>query len=292
MAGDGACPVKYAEQVKNAKTGNTSSYGARLRDAFQQLEGEATTEGLWLVSTMVPPRGTAPERLRVMAARVGRVGDAANSEEPPGLGLRQSSGAFPLATRLQKRQRTAAVQNARALPPTGTVQVADQLVRFLRPGLVEEYRVSADGVRQDFVIENRPEGSGELRVTLAVDGAQVEPVVRGVQLVLENSGRRMLRHSLPLTGLTNGQTVYWSVQAVDTAFAGDSHFDGAPVCNRLWTLDRPGRCVLERQASRLQVGAPIRQNEIALKLYSPGASNNLKQHKSLKFKEAALRFIE
>ena len=30
----------------------------------------------------------------------------------------------------------------------------------------------------------------------------------------------MLRHSLLLTGLTNGQTVYWSVQAVDTAFAG------------------------------------------------------------------------
>src|SRR6266576_2126409 len=26
--------------------------------------------------------------------------------------------------------------------------------------------------------------------------------------------------SLPLTGLTNGQTVYWSVQAVDTSFAG------------------------------------------------------------------------
>ena len=29
-----------------------------------------------------------------------------------------------------------------------------------------------------------------------------------------------LRHSLPLTGLTNGETVYWSVQAVDTSFAG------------------------------------------------------------------------
>ena len=24
----------------------------------------------------------------------------------------------------------------------------------------------------------------------------------------------------PLTGLTNGQTIYWSVQAIDTAFAG------------------------------------------------------------------------
>jgi len=33
-------------------------------------------------------------------------------------------------------------------------------------------------------------------------------------------GNAMLRHSLPLTGLTNGQPVYWSVQAVDTAFAG------------------------------------------------------------------------
>jgi hypothetical protein len=33
-------------------------------------------------------------------------------------------------------------------------------------------------------------------------------------------GNAYLRHTLPLTGLTNGQTVYWSVQAVDTAFAG------------------------------------------------------------------------
>ncbi len=33
-------------------------------------------------------------------------------------------------------------------------------------------------------------------------------------------GNASLRHSLPLTGLTNGQTVYWSVQAVDTSFAG------------------------------------------------------------------------
>ena len=33
-------------------------------------------------------------------------------------------------------------------------------------------------------------------------------------------GNAMLRHTLPLTGLTNGQIVYWSVQAVDTAFAG------------------------------------------------------------------------
>jgi len=33
-------------------------------------------------------------------------------------------------------------------------------------------------------------------------------------------GNATLRQSLPLTRLTNGQTVYWSVQAVDSAFAG------------------------------------------------------------------------
>jgi hypothetical protein len=33
-------------------------------------------------------------------------------------------------------------------------------------------------------------------------------------------GNAYLRHSLPLAGVTIGQTVYWSVQAVDTSFAG------------------------------------------------------------------------
>ena len=33
-------------------------------------------------------------------------------------------------------------------------------------------------------------------------------------------GNALLHHSLPLIDVTNGQTVYWSVQAVDTAFAG------------------------------------------------------------------------
>jgi hypothetical protein len=33
-------------------------------------------------------------------------------------------------------------------------------------------------------------------------------------------GNAQMRHFLPLAGVTNGQTVYWSVQAVDTSFAG------------------------------------------------------------------------
>ena len=47
-----------------------------------------------------------------------------------------------------------------------------QTVRFTRPGLVEEYSVSMDGVRQDFVVLERPSGAGELAVRLAVSGGQ------------------------------------------------------------------------------------------------------------------------
>ncbi|MFT5131083.1 MAG: hypothetical protein ACI8W8_004718, partial [Rhodothermales bacterium] len=39
----------------------------------------------------------------------------------------------------------------RELPKTGALDIQDGLARFLRPGLVEEYSVSMDGVRQDFV---------------------------------------------------------------------------------------------------------------------------------------------
>src|SRR5437764_10035323 len=47
--------------------------GARLRCAFQKLEGEATHEGLWLTSTVILPSGTVRERFRIVAADVRRL---------------------------------------------------------------------------------------------------------------------------------------------------------------------------------------------------------------------------
>src|SRR5262249_40011615 len=75
------------------------------------------------------------------------------------------------------------------LPNSGTVAVAGSIARFLRPGLIEEYSVSMDGVRQDFIIERRPEGEGDLRLDLTVTGAKTEPMVNGVRLVLASSRR-------------------------------------------------------------------------------------------------------
>jgi hypothetical protein len=77
--------------------------------------------------------------------------------------------------------------------------VDGQTVRFTRAGLVEEYSVSMDGVRQDFVVTEKPAGHGPLEVRLAVSGARVEPAPYGAQLVLEQWGRRIAYSRLHAT---------------------------------------------------------------------------------------------
>ena len=94
--------------------------GARLRCVFQRLEGEATPEGLWLTSSTT----TTTDRFRVMVTEIGRVAPC-----PPALlGNRcdqetanDAHGGMRPATRLQAN---------------GSVQVAEKLVRFIRPGVI------------------------------------------------------------------------------------------------------------------------------------------------------------
>src|ERR1019366_10709037 len=116
--------------------------GARLHCVFQRLDGEATSEGLWLTSTAT---NAVKDRFRVTAAAVGRSVNADAShplasfrpmsfEGTPGFGVGQAAGAFDVSTASPKRQGTAAVQDAIALAGTGTVQIVEKVVRFLRPG--------------------------------------------------------------------------------------------------------------------------------------------------------------
>jgi hypothetical protein len=140
--------------------------GARLRCIFQRLEGEATREGLWLTSTAT---NAVTDRFRLVATETGRVTPAGSASR---------------------------------LLTSGSVSVEGECVRFIRSGLVEEYTVSMDGVRQDFVVLERPAGAGELVVRLAVSGAGMEPAAFGAQLVLENSGRRIAYSRLRVTDAT------------------------------------------------------------------------------------------
>src|SRR5205085_7790002 len=108
--------------------------GARLRCAFQKLEGEATPEGLWLTSTVT---NGASDRFRVVAADVRRL----------------------TSTRKLKAETVNEFQSLLTwagtghggLPPTGDISLEGQTARFTRPGLTEEYTVSMDGVRQDLI---------------------------------------------------------------------------------------------------------------------------------------------
>ena len=135
--------------------------GAALRCVFQKLEGQVTSEGLRLSSTAEQVAGTP---FRVLAQSVGRA-DA-------GMCL---------------------------LENTGKVETAANLARFVRPGLVEEYSASADGVRQDFIVTERPEGKGTLRIDLGIEGAAAEKAAEGARLVLADSGRKLAYHRLKVT---------------------------------------------------------------------------------------------
>jgi hypothetical protein len=92
--------------------------GAELHTGFQKLSGTVTALGLQLTST-----DTAGGSLRLTASALGRVGDRMQ----------------PLTT-------------------TGIVSTTETLVTFTRPDLTEEYSVSVDGVRQDFIIAEAPLG--------------------------------------------------------------------------------------------------------------------------------------
>ena len=201
--------------------------GARLRCVFQRLEGEATPEGLWLTSTVerteespgcttsspspAPAVAGAPspigweragvrglcsvsnrlgsmpaDRFRVVATAVGRAGSPL-----PAVGCdRPEDGAHGVP------------RPPISLPTSGTVTLAEKMVRFSRPGLVEEYTVSADGVRQDFLVATPPPDAGDLRVTLAASGARVEATPFGARLVLEGSGRKIAYSRLRVTDAT------------------------------------------------------------------------------------------
>ncbi|WP_176763939.1 Ig-like domain-containing protein [Aquimonas voraii] len=80
--------------------------------------------------------------------------------------------------------------------------VHGEIVQVRRPGVIEEFRADADGIRQDFVVPERPSGDGELVVEVAAEGAQISAVAQAdgqavkVQMA---DGRRLHYHQLHVT---------------------------------------------------------------------------------------------
>ncbi|MES2922756.1 MAG: choice-of-anchor D domain-containing protein [Verrucomicrobiota bacterium] len=133
-----------------------SPEGACLHTDFQKLAGRITREGLWLESTAKGGGG-----LRLTARAIGRI-DCFRHD----------------------------------LPKTGSVTVGEKTVTFSRPGLTEEYSVSVDGLRQDFIVTERPAGMGLLRVELALSGARAETAADGAKMTFDDSGRELIYNRL------------------------------------------------------------------------------------------------
>src|SRR6185295_8750776 len=95
--------------------------------------------------------------------------------------------------------------------PTGLAMTANSNAVMLSWNSATDGQTPASGLTYNVRAGTAPGGNDLLSAHVnATNGFRRVPAL----------GNAMLRHSLPLTGLTNGETVYWSVQAVDTSFAG------------------------------------------------------------------------
>jgi hypothetical protein len=183
--------------------------GARLRCDFQKLVGEVTSEGLGLRSTYAAADTPAAK------------------DSPP-------DERFRVTARSLSRAETIA-EHTTLLPPTGTVSVNGQTARFTRSGLIEEFSVSMDGVRQDFIVPERPAGTGELQVQLDMSGATVERVASGAQLVLCGSGRKIAYSHLRVTDATGKELIARMI------VSGSAAGPAAPVNGSLTGPTRDGK---------------------------------------------------
>lgn len=150
--------------------------GAVLRAGMQDLEAEATPDGLWLRSTADEDAGNA-NRFRIRAVAAGRKLNATTSN----------------------LQRTA----ESPLSATGLVQASQQSALWLRPGLTEEYMAGAEGIRQDFIISEPPTGpEGTFVLDLEVTGAEAEATDDGAKLTVNSIGRELAYSRLKVTDAT------------------------------------------------------------------------------------------
>ena len=150
--------------------------GARLHCLFQRLDGVATPEGLWLASTAESQQAA---RFCMKASSLGR-------------------GTLCAST----------------LPPRGEIKICAGLVSWIRPGLTEEYSSSVDGIRQDFIILEKPssqspsgvsdgQASAEVRLMLSLTGGRAEAASGGATVILDGSGRRLSYSRLKVLDATN-----------------------------------------------------------------------------------------
>jgi hypothetical protein len=121
-------------------------------------------------------------RMQAMVAEVTANGVAIHSTSKG-----KGRGLLSLSTLLLGREQTMT-----ALPILAEkIAHENDVVRTIRGDIAEEFTTTGDGIRQDFVINHAPKGSGNLVVEVGVKGATVTQMGDGILLRLARSGRRL-----------------------------------------------------------------------------------------------------
>jgi hypothetical protein len=153
---------------------------ASIHAGLQRLDGRITAEGLWIVSS---------------------------AEDDPGPAV-----PFQIRATAQGRRSGPEIR----LETQGEVRASSDCAAWLRPGLIEEFRATLDGIRQDFVIPARPPGEGEFVVRLELAGARAVPEAGRAKLILDGSGREIAYHRLRVTG-ADGQELAAELNVLNDA---------------------------------------------------------------------------
>ncbi len=81
----------------------------------------------------------------------------------------------------------------------GNVKVSKDCVQIIRSELIEEFTVSGDGIRQDFIVSKKPTGNGEFALVLGLAGATAELSGSGIKIRLTEAGREFAYSKLLVT---------------------------------------------------------------------------------------------
>ncbi len=84
-------------------------------------------------------------------------------------------------------------------PENASVSVSNNIAQVIRPDFVEEYTVSGDGIRQDFIVSKKPEGNASLSLAIGLSGATAELSASGLKIRLIETGREFAYSRLLVT---------------------------------------------------------------------------------------------
>ncbi|MCX6984909.1 MAG: hypothetical protein NT118_09205, partial [Lentisphaerae bacterium] len=169
---------KAAEKADSSSLGiRTVAGGAEIVCKLQAIEASVTASGISIKSTSKTEGGG---KFNMKVAGLGRGNNIGRDGSPSRPFL---SGGF----------------GETAPPSDKIVKVSNSCAQIIHPELAEEYTVSGDGIRQDFIVSKKPEGNGELVLAVGLGGATAELADYGLEIRLAETGREFAYSKLLVT---------------------------------------------------------------------------------------------